>query len=234
MIYIGIDEAGRGPVIGPLVIGCFACTKSQIDFLLEEGVTDSKKLSAKRRQELILLIETQSLAHAIDSVNAEQITTYMRTGTNLNDIEAIHTAKVLRKVIDSLEVSVPKHVMIDLPSKNKEAYLEQLCGLLGLSYLANHHVTIDAEFKADLNHVYVGAASILAKVARDSVITQISLDIGESIGSGYPADPNTISFLEANWSKYPHIFRQEWESYKRLVVAQNEKSKAIQKGLGDF
>jgi ribonuclease HII len=182
----------------------------------------------------VLSIESNSLGFVTESVSAIQITEYMRTGTNLNDIEAIHTAIVLRKILLSLDEDKPKFIMIDLPSKNKDAYLEQLTDLLGLSFLAKHHVTLDAAFKADLHFIEVGAASILAKVARDAAITQISLDIGESVGSGYPADPYTIIFLRDNWQKYPQIFRQEWESYKRLVVAHDEKSKAIQKGLGDF
>jgi ribonuclease HII len=117
MIYIGIDEAGRGPVLGPLVIGCVACSHSALGGFEGAGVTDSKVLSAKKRESLVGTIHALSVGYAIESVSAEKITTHMRAGTNLNAIEALYTSVVLRTVIASLDTSIEKRVMIDLPSK---------------------------------------------------------------------------------------------------------------------
>ena len=84
------------------------------------------------------------------------------------------------------------------------------------------------ERKADMNHIVVGAASIIAKVERDNEIEKLREEIGEDFGSGYPSDEKTQKFLADNWEKYPGLFRKTWDSWK----VHHEKK--VQKGLLDF
>jgi ribonuclease HII len=86
---------------------------------------------------------------------------------------------------------------------------------------------IICEHKADLNHLVVGAASILAKVTRDREIEKLKKSIGINFGSGYPSDPLTQDFLRKNYSKYPDIFRKEWASYKEAANISIKKQKSL-------
>jgi len=84
------------------------------------------------------------------------------------------------------------------------------------------------EHKADLNHLVVAAASIIAKVIRDRSIEKLKKKIGIDFGSGYMTDPKTKDFLEKYHDQYPSLFRRRWESYKDV----EERKK--QKTLGEF
>ncbi len=210
-LHAGIDEAGRGPVLGPLVIGLVVLTSTQQQKLAELGVTDSKKLSAKKREELFTQIHSHSTHAQVQIVPATQIDTYLTSGTNLNMVEAIETAKLCTTI--PLTILSQTKLMIDLPSKNKTQYLQSIATQWSNTKQLG---AIDAEFKADLNHIAVGAASILAKVTRDNIIREIEAQIGIPIGSGYPSDPVTKAFIAAHAKDYPHICRNTWESIKRL------------------
>ena len=92
----------------------------------------------------------------------------------------------------------------------------------------NKKIELLVEHKADLNHISVSAASVLAKVTRDSEIEKIKKAIKEDFGSGYPSDPKTKAFLEKNFEKYPEIFRKTWSSHKEMI------NRKFQKSLSDF
>jgi len=85
-----------------------------------------------------------------------------------------------------------------------------------------------SEHKADFNHVIVGAASILAKVTRDTELAKIQEKIEYPIGSGYMSDPITQKFLDEHHDEYEGMIRKSWQSYRNAVA------KREQKGLGDF
>ena len=110
--------------------------------------------------------------------------------------------------------------------------LEFVKGKSGTSirqYIDNKGILeIHAEWKADVNHTAVSAASILAKVTRDEEIEKIKKKVGTNFGSGYLTDPLTIKFLNENFSKHPGIFRKSWMPYKKLVSGKNQKK------LGEF
>jgi ribonuclease HII len=215
-LLCGIDEAGRGPVIGPLV-SCGVLIDSKDEKKLAKlGVKDSKLLLPKKREELFDKILKIVKKHELVVLTPQDIdAALMDPDTNLNWLEADATAEIINKLN-------PEKAIIDCPSNNIEEYREYIRKKL------NVDCELVVEHKADLNHIVVGAASILAKVTRDRAIEEIKKKVGQDIGSGYPADPVTQAFIRDNYKKYPEIFRKTWQTYKDLVA------KKQQKGLNEF
>jgi len=220
----GVDEAGRGPVLGPMVMAIVAASPSDVAFLKSIGVKDSKLLTKKVRNKLFRLIKAK-LPHAIIKIKPEEIDKHVLSpSSSLNDLEAITSAKLIKQVA---KVCSLKKVMLDLPSKNKEAYLRLVKSKLKFPLSS---LNIDAEFKADLNYVFVGAASILAKVTRDREIEKMEKKLGFDIGSGYPSDKYTVNSLHKNFKKLKeaNFIRLSWSTVKDLKI-EKEQTK-----LGNF
>ncbi|MFH1400962.1 MAG: ribonuclease HII [Nanoarchaeota archaeon] len=198
----GVEEAGRGPVIGPMVMAICAMEEKDIGTLKALGVKDSKLLTPQQREGLFEHIKRLT-KHTITIISAKEIDAALESeDLNLNWLEAQTSATL----IDGLDAKLTK-VILDCPSNNIPAYT---------AYVKKHvkrDVEIIAEHKADLNHTIVGAASILAKVTRDREIETIKKKIGHDFGSGYPSDPSTIAFLEKYHDAYD-IFRTSWASYR--------------------
>jgi len=212
----GIDEAGRGPVIGPIVIAGVVISEDDEKILLELGVKDSKLLTKEKREELYPKILDIVKKSSVLKVFPEEIDARASVYLNLNDLEAV-------KCADIINTLKPEKVIVDCPSPNISAYK-----LTIMKYLDDKKVELIPEHKADFNHVVVAAASVLAKVERDNEIEKLKKEIGIDFGSGYPSDPLTQKFLKENWDKYPGLFRKTWDSWKVL------KEKSVQKGLFDF
>ncbi len=216
-IILGIDEAGRGPVIGPLVIAGVSIDEKGLDRLSELGVKDSKLLSPNQREGMFDKITSTAREYKVIIIPPKEIDSTLKSRSlNLNWLEAIKSAEI----IDFLK---PKKAIIDCPSNNIIAYKNFL-----RKHLKNKKTELVLEHKADLKYIIVSAASIVAKVTRDREIKKIQKSIKEPIGSGYPSDPITVNFLEKNYNKYQEIFRKEWASWKNI----NKKKK--QKSLKDF
>ncbi len=212
----GIDEAGRGPVIGPLVICGVLIDSKDEEKLAKMGVKDSKLLLPKKREELFEKILVTVKKYEIIILSPQDIDNALADpNTNLNWLEADNSAAIINKL-------VPEKVIVDCPSNNIPEYTKYL------KKKVNVDCEVVAEHKADLNHIVVGAASILAKVTRDREIEKIKKIVGQDTGSGYPADPITKRFLEDNHNKFPKIFRKSWQTYKNVIAAKQ------QKGLGEF
>jgi len=217
LLIFGIDEAGRGPVIGPLVIAGVSINEKDLDKLKRLGIRDSKLLSPRQREYLFNKIINAAKKYKILIVQPKEIDSALKSkDLNLNWLEAIKSAEI----INSLK---PKKVIIDCPSNNITAYKNFL-----KEHLKDKTTELVLEHKADFKYVIVSAASIVAKVTRDREIKKIQEKIKEPIGSGYSSDPVTINFLEKNHNNYPEIFRKEWLSWKNI----NKKKK--QKTLKDF
>ncbi len=213
----GIDEAGRGPVIGPLVIAGVSINEKDLDKLKKLGVRDSKLLSPRQREGLFNKIINAAKKHKILIIKPREIDSALKSkDLNLNWLEAIKSAEIINFLR-------PKKIIIDCPSNNISAYKNFL-----KKHLKDKETNLILEHKADLKYLIVSAASIVAKVTRDREIKKIQEKIKEPIGSGYPSDPVTINFLEKNHSNYPEIFRKQWLSWKKI----NKKKK--QKSLKDF
>ncbi len=217
MKILGIDEAGRGPVIGPMVMAGVLIRQETDKELLNMGVKDSKLLLPNKRRELFSKITSMAIAYEIVIISPMEIDDALLSNTsNLNWLEANTSAYIINKL-------KPDRAIIDSPSNNVKAYREYL-----LKHIFDPAIELIVEHKADVNYPSVAAASILAKVRRDEEIERIKEMIGEDFGSGYMSDPKTKEFLEKNWSKFSAIFRKTWQPYKDLAQMKS------QSRLGDF
>ncbi len=218
-LICGIDEAGRGPVIGPLVIAGVVISEKNLFKLTELDVRDSKLISPNRREELFEEILKVVDDYHIIEISPREIDTRKAIGTNLNQLEAIKAAEI----ITNLE---PTHVFVDSP----EPADSQKFGRMIMKYLDDENKPeISAEHKADLNHRVVAAASILAKVTRDRAIQEIQKLCSISFGSGYPSDPICQKFLETgDLDEIDDHIRKCWFTYQQI------KQKKEQSSLGDF
>lgn len=206
MLLCGIEEAGRGPVIGPMVMcGVLIDEKDELK-LVAVGARDSKLLSPRVRELVYKKIIGLVKDYKVVAISPQEIDAAIKSPTlNLNWLEAKKTSEIVNYL-------KPDKVILDCPSSNCRAYADYV-----RNGLENKKVRIVAEHKADVNHPVVSAASIIAKVVRDQKIEGIKKEIGVDFGSGYPADERTANFLKKNYTKYPHIFRREWLSYRRCV-----------------
>ena len=201
-MFCGVDEAGRGPAIGPLVVGCVFVEDDSL--LRELGVRDSKKLTPKRREEIFEVIVSECV-YSIVSASAEEIDE-KRKRYSLNDIE-----------IQMFHQAVSAHpadtVYADCPDVDEVRFSRILSASLnGMNVVGKH--------KADDTYPVVSAASIVAKVTRDRAVEAIQKEFGTDIGSGYPSDEVTMAFIE-KWIKQngacpPHT-RRSWEPVKKLL-----------------
>lgn len=181
-----------------------------LDVLKNEGVTDSKRITPSRRVQLACFIEDRAAGIEFVEFGPSEIDVLRKGGTNLNRIEAIGFARI----IDRLN---SRKLYLDSASANAEAFADDVMALLG------REVELVVEHKADVNHLPVSAASILAKVRRDERIDELKEKYGET-GSGYPADYRTINFLKV-WVKengcLPEFARKTWSTAKR-IISENE------------
>jgi len=207
----GVDEAGRGPVIGPMVVaGLMLESESQLNGL---NVRDSKKCTPKRReklaQELNKIAKTEVIILPASDIDA------MREGLTMNQIET----KLFASVIEKLS---PDITYVDSADVNEDRFGKDIENEL------NFDIRIISKHGADEIYPIVSAASIIAKTTRDAEIRKIAQEIGKDIGSGYPSDAVTIQFLE-RWidghGKPPPHTRLSWKTAQRLL--NRAKSKRI-------
>lgn len=230
-IYIGVDDSGRGPVIGPMVLAGIAATQQQIRAMKEAGVRDSKKLSANKRKQLAELIKQTCLTYATAIIQPTEIDTRVNAGLNMNKLEAIKFAKIINDLIKKIQQAQQTKsqldlrwerptVFIDCPSTNIKAWKNYL------QQYVDYDCTLIVEHKADAKHVVVGAASIIAKTIRDNEVEKIKQQIGYDFGSGYPSDPLTIRFLKKYGSRLSDagIFRKSWQTWKNAMNKKQQKT----------
>ncbi len=208
----GIDEAGRGPIVGPLVMAGVSVTEDKIELLKAMGIKDSKLIPAEKRE--ILFDEIIKLVDSYDiiEISASEIDEYQERGINLNQMEARVAAKIINKL-------KPSKVYVDSP---EPANGGAKFGIMINEFL-NVKPEIIAEHGADAKYVVAGAASILAKVSRDREVARIVEEVGAEIGSGYPHDPRCKAYLADNFRGPIHKYlRKCWATYKRLNEAQGQ------------
>ena len=204
----GIDEAGRGSVIGPLVIGLVAGPSSKFS---GRGYKDSKLLTPSRREDFLEMINSSVYSDHI-AIGADELNHLMGKGISLNEIEAMKAAVL----IDSAPKDVNK-VYVDSPDPVPQRFVSRIS-----KYLKRKDLEIIAEHKADLNYPVVSAASIVAKVNRDRAIKSIREELGLSFSSGYPSDESTIDALKYMLKEkvgYKYI-RFKWKTVENLLSQQ--------------
>ncbi|MHB8606337.1 MAG: ribonuclease HII [Thermoplasmatota archaeon] len=204
----GADEAGRGPVLGPLVVGAVACASDEP--LRALGVRDSKQLSPARREALDAEIRRVARV-ALRVVPAEELNARMPR-ENLNEIEVAAFGDALRALAPPGSEGV-RVAWVDACDVDAARFGARVARLAGCAVVSQH--------KADANHALVAAASIVAKVERDRLIAALAREVGADIGSGYPHDARTIAFLGSWFAErrtLPPFARREWKTCARLVA----------------
>jgi len=232
IIIAGGDEAGRGAVLGPLVVSLVSINEGKAKKLSEIGVRDSKMLSRKRRE--FLFDDIYSLAEDVRTyaITPEEINNAMRSNISINELEAIHFARL----IDESEAN-PKKIYLDSPDVIPEKFGIRVSliskkplkvnGVNGVrrrekssggGNAAKAVAKIIAEHKADVKYPVVSAASIIAKVTRDRAIEELEESLGFELGSGYPSDKITIDMIRRNLDNerlLKHV-RAEWKTLKLI------------------
>lgn len=207
MLIAGIDEAGRGPALGPLVMAITVGNKDCEDFLKEKGVRDSKLCSLKERDGHYITVRETVKEYSFIKISPQEIDE-LRKRNSLNEIEAMRAAQL----INSLK-NRPDVVYVDSPDPVSAKFGERI-----LKY-SSYRPNIISEHKADLNYPIVSAASIIAKVERDRAMEELAKEYG-NIGCGYPSDPDTIRFLRDYAGKnkcLPSCARHSWITNMRLL-----------------
>jgi len=207
----GVDDAGRGPIIGPLVIGGIVLPRARIKDLLSIGVKDSKLLTPITRTRLAERIRVLATRVSLREIQPKEIDDVVLHGSKLRKLNFLE-ARVMAEVINELR---PLEVYVDASDVNEKRYGEDV-----RSFLTNDLKTIKiiSEHHADRNYPTVSAASIIAKVHRDQVIEHLHIEYGD-FGSGYITDPKTMQFLRDYrrlHGTYPPIVRVSWKTAKEI------------------
>jgi len=208
MLIAGVDDAGRGPIIGPLVIAGVLFAEEDLRKLKPLGVKDSKVLSPRRRETLAIEIRRLAVKYHVESLSPAEIDKVVETRRRLHKLNRLE-AHTMAKVIEVLK---PDVAYVDASDVIAERFKEHIMEKLPFP------VRIVSEHKADATYPVVSAASIIAKVERDSAIQKLKDRYGD-LGSGYVTDPKTLEFLEkwlAKHGSYPEFVRRSWKPAKEL------------------
>ena len=213
---LGIDEAGRGSVIGPMYIGGVVIDEKDSAKLKAMGVKDSKLLTPEQREALYPQIKKLAKDHVVLKVSAKEIDE-MRKTTNLNRIEAEKMAEIIKAM-------KADKAYVDAPQVSTEKFKNILLAL------AKNRTEIIAENHADLKYPVCSAAAILAKVERDRDVERIKKIVGFDFGVGYPHDQRSIDFVKKalKEEKYLEFIRHSW------ITVSNIKNEKEQKTLKEY
>lgn len=208
MLLLGVDEAGKGPVVGSMFVAGVVIEEDTLFDLAALGVKDSKQIPRERRELLEKRILELSQDHYVLEV-APHIIDELRQVMTMNEI----MVRCHSKVVSSLSAD---RCILDAADVKAERFAERVRVVSGTT------IPILAEHKADCNHMVVAAASIVAKVRRDRSIRDLEASCGRTIGTGYPADSDTIRFLE-DWVKetgdLPPFARKSWTTAQRIKAS---------------
>ena len=198
----GVDEAGKVPVLGPMVVVAVGCDLPET--VRDLGLKDSKLLTPRRREELYprILDRCHVATRIIEAAEIDRI----RTRMTMNECVACAHAAVIRKL-------EPAVAYVDACDVNAERYGETVRHQLPFV------CRIISEHRADSTYELVSAASIVAKVMRDRAIEDLSRQYGE-IGSGYPSDLVTIQFLARYIREHgnpPPFARRSWKTVREML-----------------
>lgn len=226
VIIAGMDEAGRGPMLGPIVFAIVVVNEQQNLFLEKNGINDSKQLTKKKREILYDIIVENCEFYFIMDIKAKDIDFQRSTGLTLNQIEVNAFQKILKKYKGKLD-----KLYIDAADVNENRF--------GLNFKDLTSANIISEHKADSMYCVVGAASILAKVTRDRFVDEIQYEMNQfdpelpKVGSGYPNNI-TKNFVREYYRKYNKLAPCVRKSWKSSINILNEFKGPEQASLDDF
>tara|TARA_B100000900_G_scaffold408581_1_gene423055 strand:+ start:2728 stop:3456 length:729 start_codon:yes stop_codon:yes gene_type:complete len=222
MYQLGVDEAGRGPAIGPLVVCALGVPIKDRKILSSIQPRDSKALSSKKRkalsEKIYSEIEQRNWKVGMITCSASRIDRE-REHSNLNMLEV----ELFKDSIDATEIHQKKGIIyVDACDVNEERFGNQIKELLGKEW---DKWAVESRHKMDSDNDIVSAASILAKVHRDEEIKRIGQDLEMDIGSGYPSDPKTkIAIRKLVVGEYPNKYlRWTWATTERIWMEENNK-----------
>ena len=208
----GVDEAGKGPVLGSMFAACVVADPAD----LPDDIGDSKGIRPERREELARTIRERAEAVAVSEIDVEQIDD---PGTDMNTLTVAAHAEALGAVAsDGLAT------YLDAGDTNAVRFERRVADRVEAD------LDLRAEHGADECYPIVGAASIVAKVARDAHVAELAAEYGE-VGSGYPGDATTREFLEAYVAEQgclPACARETWQTSRDV------RREADQAALVDF
>lgn len=223
---LGIDEAGRGAVIGPLVICGAVCREDRIEELVNIRARDSKKYTRKGREKAAGLIRDIVEDSHFVVFSPEQIDAAVRC-RQLNMLEATGMAEIIKAVcpdvvyVDAVGRIVPGLYISGPGIRNFRQLLRELVG-------PGPELVI--ENTADERYPIVSAASVMAKVTRDALVRELHEKYGEEFGTGY-TDKKTKDFIVRYYREhrcFPEDMRMNWQTRKKVL------SLVTQKKLDDF
>lgn len=219
MLVAGVDDAGRGCVIGPLVIAGVMMKEEDLPKLVQLGVRDSKLLSPHRRETLEPEIRRMAEKSAVVKLTPSEIDAIVSAGRKLHKLNWLE-AQAMAKVLETLK---PDKAYVDASDVLEKRFGKDILDCL------TFNLEIVSEHKADRNYPIVSAASIIAKVERDNEIAELAKAYGD-FGSGYPSDPRTIRFLQQCLEKscdYPCFVRKSWKPAKKAISDRGSRQKTL-------
>ncbi len=215
MLVAGVDEAGRGCVIGPLVIAGVAIKHENLLALTALGVKDSKLLSAKKREALVPEILRVCEKHAVLHLTPQEIDRVVESRRRLHKLNRLE-AETMAQIVSQLQ---PEVAYVDAADVLENRFGQHI---MEASFFKTR---IISEHKADRNYPIVSAASIIAKVNRDNTVAELRKEFGD-FGTGYLTDAKTKQFLN-EWLKthnqYPECVRKSWKPAKAAKEMQGKK-----------
>ncbi len=204
-LVIGIDEAGRGPIIGDLVIALVAINKGSLEKLRNIGIRDSKELTPRQREKFVPLIIRLSTNVLVTYISPSEIDRY-----NLNELIVKRIAYLLNSLTYLINPCNIERIVIDMVGGYRR-YLN--------FFIEDIREKLEFRVDADQDFIEVGAASIVAKHYRDLLIRELNNLYGE-LGSGYPTDPRTRRWVTEQYSRGinpPPFVRRSWGILKRIA-----------------
>ncbi|MEM3660104.1 MAG: ribonuclease HII [Thermoproteota archaeon] len=214
VLIAGVDEAGRGCVIGPIVIAAVGVEEKSVQRLVEAGVKDSKRLSPRSRVQIASSIRRIARVVETRRVSASRIDGLRARGVSLNEIEAMLVGSILSKhrrgvfYVDSVDRNCERFRMM---------MLRHAPGFKGVLIVRNY---------LDESNPMVGAASIIAKVERDRAVKSLLRKAGLPECSGYSSDPRTVRIVEQllqSGSK-TSMLRRSWSTVGRIGARLSQNS----------
>jgi len=218
VLVAGVDEAGRGCIIGPLVVAGVLVKEENLPVLRQLGVKDSKLLSPKKREALFTEVTRLAEKHHVVKLLPSEIDRAVECKRKLHKLNRLE-AQTMTKIINVLK---PDEAYVDAADVLEERFKQHIQeGLTVKAKIISRH-------KADKLYPVVSAASIIAKVERDKEIEALKKVYGD-FGSGYLSDKKTLRLLK-QWiqthPEYPSCVRQSWKTAKQV---KNEKGTVQQK-----
>lgn len=207
-MQLGVDEAGKGPVLGSM----FAAAVRADPTVLPDDVDDSKQVAQSRREELAATIRNRADAVAIAEIPVERIDD---PETDMNGLTVAAHAEALSELARE---GLPGYV--DAGETNAVRFERRVTRRLTTA------VDLRAEHRADETYPIVSAASILAKVARDAHVETLADEYGD-IGSGYPGDETTRTFLREFVHEHetlPACARESWQTSRDVLAELGQSS----------